>query len=163
MQNAARPSHKTGRFRRNPALQDTPTQPAAGGARPSSSNTVIVVAAIVVVAVLSALARRDGGPKVREISGTVVAVDTVTGRAEADVLHPRSGQKLRVSGAVSKECTITINGRPAALADVRPGDEFEAEASIDADRKLTANWIHITRTDEAMAPPPATQPVGKPS
>jgi hypothetical protein len=65
---------------------------------------------------------RSASPKVREVEATITFVDPSARRASIETTHPKSGAAVEVNGEVPPECTITINGQPADLADLRVGD-----------------------------------------
>lgn len=114
---------------------------------------VLVVAGVAAIEFLRTSSRRF----VHEASGTVVAVDPAARTAKLEMIDPANGATRQFDGAIPETCTITLNGRPAALADLRVGDAVQVRVRIerhgsrsDRNRKTltTAEAIDIQRTDE---------------
>ena len=79
---------------------------------------VLVVAGVAAIEFLRTSSRRF----VHEASGTVVAVDPSARTAKLEMIDPANGATRQFDGAIPETCTITVNGRPATLADLRVGD-----------------------------------------
>ena len=114
---------------------------------------VLVVAGVAAIEFLRTSSRRF----VHEASGTVVAVDPAARTAKLEMIDPANGATRQFDGAIPETCKITINGRPATLADLRVGDAVQVRVRIerhgsrsDRNRKTltTAEAIDIQRTDE---------------
>jgi len=93
---------------------------------------------------------------VHEVDGTVVSIDPSKRTAKLEVIDPANGATRRFDGVVPEMCTITVNGNPAALAELRPGDIVHVRARSDRrgsrsdnDRQsvITAEEIHVKRSD----------------
>ncbi len=84
---------------------------------------LIAVAGILVVGLaLSVQSRHRNLEHYRENIGTVTTIDTAARQAGLEIIHPRTGQKLSLTGKLPDECPITIDGAPASFNDIRVGD-----------------------------------------
>ena len=126
----------------------------------SRSRKVVIVAALLILGagvIQWEAARRSGRTQVREVEGTITHIDLATRQVSVDIIHPKTGESMEVTGIVPAGCAIELGGVPAPLKDLRPGDRFRAQGSIHSDYTITANWIHASRR-EATAPPQTTNP-----
>ena len=84
--------------------------------------------------------------------GTVLAVDPVARTATIEVIHARSGHKIKLNGNVPENCAITIDDRPAKLGDIRVGDRVLLER-VGGDIKK----VRVERVKAGGASQPATR------
>lgn len=126
----------------------------------SRTRLIIVVVAIAVVVVLgSVIAHRVFRGEVRTITGTVARIDLQTRIASIELVHPKTGRRLQIDGAVPPDCDIRIDGKSARLSDLRVGEQATVEGVIHWNGSISANWVRVTRAaDSAPAPPADTQP-----
>jgi hypothetical protein len=113
---------------------------------------VIVVLAIGV----AAIAPRFMRGAVHEAKGTITYIDPAERTISVEVIDPANGSTREFSGIVSTDCAITINGAPAAFADLRVDDTIQARARIEhgdggpdgtQKKRLTAERIEVTRPE----------------
>jgi hypothetical protein len=129
----------------------------------SRTRLIIVVLAIVVVVLGSVIAHRVLRGEVRTITGTVARIDLRTRIASIELVHPKTGRRLQIDGAVPPDCDIRIDGEPARLSDLRVGEQATVEGVIHWNGSISANWVHVIRAaDSDPAPPATTQPSEKP-
>lgn len=126
----------------------------------TGSNRTIRIAAFVVIAavvVICGYGYRMMRPIEREVSGRIVAIDAASRRAELEFAHPKTGQIIRLAGDVPPDCEVRIDGRPAELADLRPGDNVVVFGSLyRLTGSVTAKWVRATRNTATS--PVATNP-----
>jgi hypothetical protein len=130
---------------------DVATQPA------SKKQILIIVLAVLLVAVLFGL-RSMAGPPSHEGQGTIISVDAAARRATVEAVDPANGNTRDYVGTVSPDCTITINGKPATLEELRPGDSarFRVKSDrsapkVDGKRPVVAELIQVTRKEGAAS------------
>jgi hypothetical protein len=124
-----------------------------------SKRGFIVVAGFAVFAVLIAVVSLNQPPeKVRTVSGQIVSIDAASRTAALEIVHPKTGEKLQLEGQVPLDCNIVIDGRPASLADLRPGERVEVAGIIHRDRTLSANRVRVSRTGAAQSSQPSSGP-----
>jgi len=91
-----------------------------------SAKNIRIVVLLVLVLAIGIVVWRVTRPQaaVRELSNaTITAIDAGAGTAEIEFVHPKSGQKVPLSANVGPKCSITLDGKPAALKDLRVGDK----------------------------------------
>jgi len=117
-------------------------------------KAVLVIAASVVV--LVAMSVRDGGNEsVRQVKGTITAVNSASRQASIEVLDPATGQVEEYTGSVPVDCAISINGKQVTLAELRIDDKVEVQGRVVRGtsggsgpyREAQADWIRVTRRD----------------
>jgi len=114
---------------------------------------IIAIIGIAIVAVAAvALARRVFRERVQTVTATITQIDPQTRVATIEMVHPKNGRTLQITGTVPPVCEIRIDGRPAELADLRPGDRAEVEGTIHWDMHISANWVRVSRAASATAP-----------
>lgn len=79
----------------------------------------------------------------REMSGRIVAIDLAARAARFEFTHPRSGEKIVLSGVVPPECKIDIDGRAAALEELRVGDDATVTGTIYRDGTTRPNFVRV--------------------
>ncbi|MCO6435742.1 MAG: hypothetical protein J5J06_01490 [Phycisphaerae bacterium] len=124
----------------------------------------LVVPAIVVLAGIAAwflLAGRNSPKRSVEVRGTITFVDAAAGIGSIEYRSPQTGEAVEVSARVGPGVAITLNGAPAKLGDLRPGDEAVVKAEIQRQRTEAGKTREITATNiEAMRSTPETAKSG---
>jgi len=115
-----------------------------------SGRLALVVIGLAIGA--SVILPRFRSPARHEVQGTITHVDLAGGRAAIEYIDPANGATREVTGEVPASCSITIDGVPATLADLRTGDRVTARALIDRRKnrnagqsRVVAEEIHVTR------------------
>lgn len=85
-------------------------------------------------------------------NATITRLDLATREGEIEFVHPKSGRTIPVTGQIPPDCPITIDGKPADLADVRVGDKVSVCGLIYVDYSLKPLWVHVTRTGATSQP-----------
>jgi hypothetical protein len=120
----------------------------------SSRKALIAIAAFVILAVIVVPRFMPAAPY--EGQGRITSIDPAERTISVEVIDPTNGIARELSGIVPADCVITINGAPAAFADLRVDDVIQGQARIEqADRgpdgaprqRLTAQRIDVTRRD----------------
>ena len=87
----------------------------------------------------------------KEVRGTFTFIDVEKRTAAIEIINPSSNAAMEVSGQVPPECRITLDDKPATLADLKAGDKALIKARmIRQDRRsarhVIADEIHVTRS-----------------
>jgi hypothetical protein len=129
------------------------------------TRPIIAIFGVVVVAILCvASARKLLRTETRTMTGTIVRLDAAKRVATLELVHPKTGRTIQVEGYAPADCEIRIDGKPAAITDLKVGDRAEVEGVIHWDRSISANWVHVLRTaPTAPTSSPATQPATAPT
>lgn len=102
------------------------------------NRIVILVAGLIVVAAFGAVSlTRSLASVEREIKGTIASLNLETRHASLSFKHPRTWKDMTVDGVVPADCPITIDGRPATLADLHVGEHVRVRCRITADKRIT--------------------------
>jgi len=129
----------------------------------TQKRVVIAVVAIAVVIVVGSLYRKRHQTNVYQTQGTITGIDVARRQASLEFTHPKSGQHFQLAGEVPEDCRISIDDKPATLADLKVGDTVRVEGTIDSSKRVTAKAIWAMRTrPTATAPTTAGQPAGAP-
>ncbi len=127
------------------------------------TRVIIAVVAIAVVIVVGSLYRKRHETNVYEIRGTITGIDVAGRQASLEFTHPKNGQRFQLAGEVPTDCRISIDDKPATLADLKVGDTVRVEGTIDSGKRVTAKAIWAMRaTPTATAPTTASRPAGAP-
>ena len=140
------------------------------GRRQSGRWGVVALGCVGVIAIGWATARRMGQVQVRTVEGTIVQIDASAREATLDIIHPKTGQPLKIMGLVPDDCDIKIDGVEANLDDLRVGERAQVNGTISRSLRIAANWVRVSRqpatqpatTPPATTQPATTQPVGEP-
>ncbi len=100
---------------------------------------------------------RNTTPVVEMGNGTIRSLDPVKRQASVEVILPATGTTRELQGDIAPDCAIEIDGKPAALADLRVGDSVQVRARIDRSRgsdgkrhvRFTAEHIRCSRVSVA--------------
>jgi hypothetical protein len=120
----------------------------------SSRKAVIAIGALVILAVIVVPRFMPVAPY--EGQGRITSIDPAERTISVEVVDPTNGVTRELSGIVPADCAITINGAPAAFADLRVDDIIQGRARIEqADRgpdgerkqRLAAERIDVTRSE----------------
>lgn len=96
-----------------------------------------------VVAWLVVADRKSSGSQV-SVRGKIVFIDAAAGTGTIEYPSPGTGETVEVTARIAENATITLNGRPAKLADLRPGDAAMVRAQITRHRDETGKSREIT-------------------
>ena len=119
-----------------------------------SRRAVIAVVAVIVLAAIVVPRFMPGAT--HEARGTITHIDPGERMISVEVIDPANGSTREFSGVVSPDCEITINGAPAAFADLRVDDTIQARARIEHNdggpngtrkKRLMAERIDVTRSE----------------
>lgn len=124
---------------------------------------IAIVGVVVIAGVWGTVKWRGTGWVTRTVEGTIVELDPATRRATLEVIHPKTGEPIRIPGRVPPECSLEIDGAPARLADLRIGDTAKVRGSIGVSKQISVEWVKVFRTrspNDANGPglAPATAP-----
>lgn len=115
---------------------------------------------MVVVAGVGLYARKLARPREFELkSATITKLDferrgdeIVVAHGEIEFVHPKSGQKMTVSGVIPADCPIQVNGEPGRLAELRIGDRIAVRGTLALDRSIRPQWVSVQRDVAASQP-----------
>lgn len=120
--------------------------------------TLLVVLGVVLAAVVAWWALQLRRPREYELQNGIITKLDVTARlVEVEFIHLRSGRTMTVTiGNVPEDCPIFIDGAPAKLSDLRPGDQVAGRGMVGADGTVRPQWVRATRATGDSGP--ATAP-----
>jgi hypothetical protein len=99
---------------------------------------------------------------VRELKdATITMIDSGTGTAGIEFVHPKSGQKVPLSASVGPKCTITLDGKPVTLKDLRIGDKVDVRGVVTkslADISVEPQQVTARRATSTTSAPTASRP-----
>lgn len=102
----------------------------------------------------------SGKSKVRDdIEVRITRVDAEKSELGAEFVHPKDGKTYPLVAHIDDECRITIDGKPAELADLRVGDSAIGTGSLD-NGVVRALAIRVKRVDSSRKP--VTESEGSP-
>lgn len=108
----------------------------------------------------SACRRNEPAPIHRTISGTAESIDEASNQVSMRRYNDKKQRDEIVSGVVTDQTEILINGRVARLGDIRVGDRVKVVGRVlrePSDAPPIATRIEVTR-DEFEVDPTATRP-----
>lgn len=118
---------------------------------PSAAMRKVVgmVGMVVVLIVAGYLYTRQSAP--REVSRTchIVSIDLDKRLVRVELELPKTGKTIEVDGEIGPDCKIIIDGQPAELAQLHPGDTVWAEAIMNSNREIIAK--RLERVDDKPA------------
>lgn len=80
---------------------------------------VLAALALGVILASSGCSKDDEEPEFRQIEGTAEKLDLATGEVALRFFHKKSGKEQILSGMVTDQTEVLINGRVAELKDIR--------------------------------------------
>jgi len=108
---------------------------------------------------LPGCAKKDHRPRKPFVrKGTLKSVDLQKKYARIETID-RRGDKLEMDGSFTDQTIVTIDGRPARIDDVRPGDAVEITATLQG-KGINAELI-ATRVDVSRASATSSAPAGR--
>lgn len=114
--------------------------------------SIVVALGVIVVAVVAWKTVQAMQPRAFELAtATVTKLDVEKRTAEIEFVHPKSGRTMKATGSVPRDCSITIDGEPATLADIRVGDVGSLGA-IGRGYSVEADWVRIRRQQATSQP-----------
>lgn len=85
------------------------------------------------------------------IQATIVEIDRESRAATIEYMHKKDGTLRTIDGRLADDAVILVNGEPATIADVRPGDVIEADgAYYPLSKQVVARSVNVRR--RAAAP-----------
>src|SRR5438034_5850483 len=83
-----------------------------------------VIIVIACVAAISAVAywNQINKATLKEKDATIVSLDPAARTARIRIIHPKTGEAFELAGDVPSECEIFIDGRPAQMSELTPGE-----------------------------------------
>jgi hypothetical protein len=120
-----------------------------------------VVLGVVVIA-LAVVPRIIMAVKVFTVPGTVTHIDVEGRKAGLEFISPIDGKRAEKLAEIPPDCEITLNGAPAEMEDIRPGDSAKVTARYNRKKKLIVPLsVEVTRTAAEERPSAtATAPSG---
>ncbi len=136
----------------------------------SRKAALLIVLAVAVIAGVGLYARKLARPREFELkSATITKLDfeyqnaaVIAARGEIEFVHPKSGQKMTVSGLIPADCPILVNGEPGRLAELHIGDRIAARGTLALDRSIRPQWVSVQRDAAASQPGAVTAPPSEP-
>ena len=104
-------------------------------------------------------------PKHRTLTGIAESINVDTGEVSMRFYREKTQQWTTVSGEVTDQTEVLINGRQAKLSEVLPGDNVEVVGKQEGEglnKRLVALRITVTREEEFSASAPAAEPKSAP-
>ena len=83
-------------------------------------------------------------------SGVASGIDIQTGTVSMKWTHRRTGEPMLLTGRITQETEIFINGISASVEDVRPGDAVEVTAWEDTENVWIVTRVNIDRPESFM-------------
>jgi len=117
---------------------------------------IVGIAAMLVVGL--GHAQRKLAPTRREVTGTLTRVDPGARTISLEVVHPRNGQMLEVTGQVPDACEIRIGERSASLAELLVGERVTAEGLLYSDGRAVALRLEAAGEVSSRAQRPEGEP-----
>lgn len=74
---------------------------------------------------------RSGAAATEFGSGTITAIDSAARLASIEVVIPSTGATRELTGTIPDRCLIEIDGKTAALSDLRVGERVSVAARIE--------------------------------
>lgn len=120
----------------------------------AKSNTRIIVGILGVLAIAiggGVYVMNSMKPVERDITGMVTGIDPAKGQATLEIIHPKTGKPIALTGTVAPDCVITRDGESIALADINVGDKVWAMG------KLYRMTMSVVATEVKVLEPAATE------
>jgi hypothetical protein len=113
-------------------------------------RTILWIVGIVgAVGALSAYQYVQTRVMVLEVNGTITHLDAQTRKASLEFVSPRNGKLTEMSCEVPPECTLQLNGAPAALEEFKAGDRADVTVRWDRKKKLAVPLsVNVERAAE---------------
>ncbi|MBN2445976.1 MAG: hypothetical protein JXO22_04590 [Phycisphaerae bacterium] len=128
-----------------------------------------------VVAVIGLLVIAGGGgwylykqtlPVERSVSGKITSLDSEQRTAVLEVIHPKTGDVIEISGEVSPDCQILMDGKQATMADLAAGMRVNAHGLLYRGSRpprvvatrVVVETATVAEEQTSSAPAPTTQP-----
>lgn len=109
----------------------------------------------------SGCGKKNEEPKHRNIDGKVTSIDTTTGEVRMLWYNAKEKKDMELTGTLSPDAEILINGRTAKLEDVQVDDNVSVTGRVEkheGEPKLVALKVQISRpTDTEPAPANAAE------
>lgn len=109
---------------------------------------VIVGAGISYVIRMQRPIQRDG------IEGTIVKIDVAARTATLEIIHPKTGKPINITGEVAPDCVILRDGQQITMADLEPGEAIDASGLLyPLTQRIVATRVEVVppETDDADA------------
>ena len=106
----------------------------------------VLIGVVLLVGVVAWLVVADRKPSQAEVSvrGEIVHLDAAARTGSIEYTSPETGEAVEVSARIAEKATISLNGRPATLGDLLPGDSVAVTARIKRQRDESGKSREIT-------------------
>jgi hypothetical protein len=82
------------------------------------------------------------------IDGTLTWLDVPSRQASFEFISPKNGHRIEMTSAIPPTCDIRINGRPAKLTELNPGDKATIKVVWDSQTKSAQpHQVHVERPE----------------
>jgi hypothetical protein len=116
----------------------------------------IALVCLVILAALVVYFRERSVGVLRTVQATLTQIDLAQRTATVQFIHPRSGETISLKGMVSADCSVEVDGRPAALADLVIGDRAWVQGVISRNDTVSAVRVWVYRKEPVPPKAPAT-------
>jgi hypothetical protein len=124
----------------------------------ASRLTAILTAVAVVVLCVAACFLQMIEPRIRQLSGTIVAINPNAAEATLELRNPKTGKLVRRTGEVAKTCEFFVGEEPADASNFNAGDAVDVTIEIHP-YPFRIIVMKVRKAAEAPSTEAATQPV----
>jgi hypothetical protein len=114
--------------------------------------SVIVCLALGTIWLLGGCGKDSDTPKYRHIEGKITAIDQETGEVTVLGYHPKTKSEIEITGTLANEAEILIDGKTAALEDLKVGDQVEVTGKAikkNHERQYLAVRVRVNRAKQS--------------
>lgn len=134
----------------------------AGAVRPRAKGRLFAAAAAALLLPLAppGCSEKDSGRKYRQLEGTITSIDLPNAQVTLRFFSEKHRTETTVTGKVTAETEIFINGALSSLEDLREGERVLVRGWVrgrGADREVVAERVVVERAD-TIRRGPAGQP-----
>lgn len=90
-----------------------------------------------------------------EVEGVITMIDAKSRVASLEFTNPRTGKRVERSVEIADDCEILLNGSPAKMDDLKPGEKAVVKALYKKKQVLRPLSVRVVRgaeTSPASAP-----------
>ncbi len=134
---------------------------------------IVILALVLVAGIVTWRVARPKPGNIRQLNdATITRIDAGAGAAEIEFVHPKTGQTMRLSATVGPNCSITLDGKPATIRDLRVGDKIDVRgvvkkdffgASVEPQQVTVRRGNTATPAAATASQPAATAPARSPA
>lgn len=112
---------------------------------PSKRSRKLLVAVVVVASIggLGFYAWRWMQPRHASVDVTIVSLDAATRSGIVSFVHPKSGERYELRGELAPECEILVDGQPAEIGALKPGERGRADGMFYRSGKIVATRLDL--------------------